>query len=374
MTNAKTATPRAADPATSCAANLRAMRKLRVIDLFAGCGGLSAGFEACGRYTPVAAVESDFQAAATYAHNFGDHVFVGDIADWARGSMPAADVVVGGPPCQGFSALGRRDPNDPRNKLWRHYVDVLSRVRPAFFVIENVPQFLRTTEFASLQAETSAGRLLAPYRLESFVLNAADYGAPQARKRAVVIGRRRELSTVGPPALSVKRVLGDAFPAWLEARVEANDLPVRTMEFGGKTVPGPFKLTELHFTRTVPPLSMARYRAIPPGGSRFHLPDELQTPGWRRHTRGAGDVMGRLAWDKPAVTIRTEFFKPEKGRFLHPSEHRPLTHAEAALIQGFPESFAWCGTKAAIARQIGNAVPVPLAQAIAEHLAGFMTV
>ncbi|WP_183097474.1 DNA cytosine methyltransferase [Nocardioides pelophilus] len=350
------------------------MRKLRVIDLFAGCGGLSAGFEASGRYTPVAAVESDFQAAATYAHNFGDHVFVGDIADWADGSMPAADVVVGGPPCQGFSALGRRDPDDPRNKLWRHYVEVLSRVRPAFFVIENVPQFLGTTEFASLHAETSAGGVLASYRLETFVLNAADYGAPQARKRAVVVGRRRELSPIGPPPESARKVLGDAFPAWLDARVELNDLPSRSTEFRGKVVPGPFKLPELHFTRIVPPLSIARYRAIPPGGSRFHLPDELQTPGWRKHTRGAGDVMGRLSWDKPAVTIRTEFFKPEKGRFLHPSEHRPLTHAEAALIQGFPESFAWCGTKAAIARQIGNAVPVPLAQAIAAHLAGFMTV
>ena len=82
--------------------------------------------------------------------------------------------------------------------------------------------------------------------------------------------------------------------------------------------------------------------------------------------------MGRLVWSRPAVTVRTEFFKPEKGRFLHPSENRPITHAEAALIQGFPESFEWCGTKAAIARQIGNAVPVPLARAIAQHLLRFL--
>lgn len=348
------------------------MGKLRVIDLFAGCGGLSAGFDASGRYTAIAAVESDHQAAATYAHNLGDHVFLGDIADWARGSMPAAEVVVGGPPCQGFSALGRRDPNDPRNKLWRHYVQVLNRVRPAFFVIENVPQFLRSSEFDSLQREASHHGVLASYRLESFVLNSANYGAPQARKRGVVVGRRRELPPVGPPPETERRVLLDAFPAWLDARVEATDLPSRSIEFRGRSMPGPFKLPDLHFTRPVTPLSLARYSAIPPGGARFHLPDELQTPGWRKHTSGAGDVMGRLSWDKPAVTIRTEFFKPEKGRFLHPSEHRPLTHAEAALIQGFSESFAWCGTKAAIARQIGNAVPVPLAQAVAEHLATFI--
>ncbi|GAB3862522.1 DNA cytosine methyltransferase [Nocardioides maradonensis] len=350
------------------------MRSLRIIDLFAGCGGLTAGFHETGRYEPVAAVESDRQAAATYAQNFGDHVHVGDIAAWAAVSMPRAEVVVGGPPCQGFSALGRRDPNDPRNKLWRHYVDVLTRVRPAFFVIENVPQFLHSVEFDRLRRETSARGRLAKYALEPFVLNAADYGTPQARKRAVVIGRPRELSPVGPPPVGQQRVLREAFPAWLDARVDANDLPVRTIEFRGQVMPGPFKLTDLHFTRAVPPLSMARYRAIPPGGSRFDLPDELQTPGWRKHTRGAGDVMGRLAWNKAAVTIRTEFFKPEKGRFLHPTEHRPLTHAEAALIQGFPESFAWCGTKAAIARQIGNAVPVPLARAIAEHLAKFIAI
>ncbi len=83
--------------------------------------------------------------------------------------------------------------------------------------------------------------------------------------------------------------------------------------------------------------------------------------------------MGRLDWDKPSVTIRTEFFKPEKGRYLHPVEHRPITHAEAALIQGFPEWFVWCGTKASIARQIGNAVPVPLARAIAEHIGGYLS-
>lgn len=137
-------------------------------------------------------------------------------------------------------------------------------------------------------------------------------------------------------------------------------------------MPGTFKLRDLHFTRAVSDVWRARYAAIPAGGSRFDLPPELQFPGWLKHTRGAGDVMGRLSWDKPSVTIRTEFFRPEKGRYLHPREDRAITHAEAALIQGFPESFVWCGTKAAIARQIGNAVPVPLAQSIAEHIAKFI--
>lgn len=104
-----------------------------MVDLFAGCGGLTRGFQATGAFEPVAAVEWDKSAAATYAHNFGDHVFVGDIADWTGGVLPNADVVVGGPPCQGFSALGKRDPNDPRRAMWSHYVDALKRIRPMFF-------------------------------------------------------------------------------------------------------------------------------------------------------------------------------------------------------------------------------------------------
>src|SRR5690606_27946388 len=96
--------------------------------------------------------------------------------------------------------------------------------------------------------------------------------------------------------------------------------------------------------------------------------EEYLAPCWRNHRSGSGDVMGRLWWDRPSVTIRTEFFKPEKGRYLHPTEHRAITHFEAALIQGFPEDYKWFGSKTSIGRQIGNAVPIPLAKAIAESL------
>ena len=130
-------------------------------------------------------------------------------------------------------------------------------------------------------------------------------------------------------------------------------------------------MPELHVTRRPTELSLARYRAIPAGGSRKNLPDELLTPCWRRHKTGAGDVMGRLHWDKPSVTIRTEFFKPEKGRYLHPTEDRPITIREAARCMSIQDDFElpldqkWTE----IAKQIGNAVPPLLAQAIAQTLA-----
>ena len=342
--------------------------KARVIDLFAGCGGLTQGFVASGSFEPVAAVEWDLHAAATYAQNFGEHVHVGDIADWVRLPLPTADVVVGGPPCQGFSALGKQDPNDPRNAMWQHYMETLQRVRPAFFVLENVPQFLRSPDFLRLESETSLKGKLGAYQLEVHLLNAADYGTAQARRRAVVIGRRRGMRELGPPPRSPRQPLRAVMPPWLSPVVDGTDLPESTIGFQGAVVPGTFKLRELHITRRPTDLSARRYRAIPYGGNRTHLPDELLAPCWRRHKTGSGDVMGRLTWEKPAVTIRTEFFKPEKGRYLHPTEDRPITHAEAALIQGFPEDFLWCGNKVSIARQIGNAVPPPLARAIAQHL------
>lgn len=341
---------------------------LRLVDLFAGCGGLTAGFLATRGFTAVGAVELDVEAAATYAANFGDHMHVGDITGWARKDMPDADVVIGGPPCQGFSALGKQDPSDPRSGLWHEYLRVLRRVDPDFFVIENVPQFLASQQFNDLGSAATRRGSLRGWRIEAHVLNAADYGAAQARRRAVVIGRRAGTPELGPPQrtsarLSLRDVLGGVAPI-----VTAVDLPTSRTFFRNRWLGGVYKMPDLHVTRRPTEHSRERFRAIPPGGNRFDLPDHLKTPGWRRHTTGSSDVMGRLRWDRPSVTIRTEFHKPEKGRYLHPDEHRPITHLEAALIQGFPEDFLWCGSKLAIARQIGNAVPIPLGRAVASHL------
>jgi DNA (cytosine-5)-methyltransferase 1 len=350
-------------------------RMYTVIDLFAGCGGLSAGLRRSERFRPVAAVEHDLRAAATYAMNFGpEHVFAGDIADWLRGPVPRADVVVGGPPCQGFSALGKKDPNDPRNDLWQKYVEALVQAKPRAFVLENVPQFLASNEHMSLKAETDPGGRLADYELESHLVNSADYGTGQARKRVVVLGRLKGTPELGRPRpVNPSRTLKDVLSG-VNPKVTTIDLPESSVSVLGTTVPGPYKTVDLHFTRQPTPRSLQRYAYIKPGENRHAIPDHLSTPGWRRHKTGSGDVMGRLVWDKPSVTIRTEFFKPEKGRYLHPDEQRPITHYEAARLQGFEDDFEWCGNKSEIARQIGNAVPVLLAEAIGLHVAQHLDV
>lgn len=125
---------------------------------------------------------------------------------------------------------------------------------------------------------------------------------------------------------------------------------------------------DLHFGRNPTPKSLARYRAVPPGGNRFDLQKNaphLMPPCWIKKASGGTDLFDRLWWNRPSVTIRTEFFKPEKGRYLHPSQHRPITHREAARLMGFPDDFVFKGTKTEIARQIGNAVPPDLGGAVA---------
>lgn len=354
-----------------------------LIDLFAGCGGMTLGFTNAG-FEPRLAVEWEQPAAATYAANFGeDHVFWGDIAHLPVDDVPEVDVVIGGPPCQGFSNLGTRDPADPRNRLWREYLRVVPAARPKMFVIENVDRFRSSHDFGLLVDEVEQGRL-SDYEIEVAILNAADFGVPQRRRRTIVVGSRIGRPELPTPTHADKpgsglnpwRTVRDAFEQ-IPFEAGPSDLPNRRFDVLGSDVPGIFKAEELHLARNPKPLSLRRYDCIPPGGGRFDLPDELLPDCWRNKPTGTTDVMGRMRWDAPSLTIRTEFFKPEKGRYLHPHwkadepsarVNRPITHWEAARLQGFPDDFGWCGTKIQIARQIGNAVPVGLAERIARHV------
>ncbi|GGR35264.1 DNA cytosine methyltransferase [Streptomyces netropsis] len=376
---------------------------ISIVDLFAGCGGFTQGFHSlltAGSGKPafrsVAAVEHDIAAASTYALNFAeeaggiDHIHAGDIETWFPEELGIqAEVILGGPPCQGFSGLGKEDADDPRNQLWREYLRIVNTIKPKIFVIENVDRFLRSPEFALLHAATEKpDGDLRDYRLVEFsVLNSADFGVPQARRRAIVIAVRRDLQGLAelryPPRTHAKNaVAGDSLltgteilQPWVSVGPEVfaktpywaltTSLPAGRCAPLGKSLPGIFETTDLHVGRRPVELSVRRYMSIPPGGNRHDIPDELSTPNWIAHRTGSHDVMGRMYWDRPSVTIRTEFYKPEKGRYLHPTAHRPITHYEAALIQGFPPEFKWCGSKVQIGRQIGNAVPVGLSRAIA---------
>lgn len=356
-----------------------ASKPLRMMDLFAGCGGLTWGFTSTGRFAPVAAVEHDRAAASTYAANFGeDHIYCGEIENWVTGDLPDADVVVGGPPCQGFSNLGKRSASDPRNELWRSYMQTLVKVRPRAFLLENVDRFGTSDQFVSLLRETIPGGMLEDYQIDARVVRATDFGSAQLRRRFIVIGTHHDLPQIKVPTGTVPkeewRTVRDALTGLTkDVHPEDRNLPSATTEYFGRVVPGVFKSPDLHITRYYTDKSLERFGHIREGGNRLDLPDRLKAPCWIGHDKGSMDVMGRMHWDRPSVTIRTEFFKPEKGRYLHPEEHRAITHHEAARLQGFPDEFQWCGTKLDIARQIGNAVPTELAHTFGLHIAHQLT-
>lgn len=343
--------------------------KYRLIDLFSGAGGMTLGFTDKlfgGGFQTILAIDNEQTALATYSANFGVHGILASIEDWLaeKPEIPAADVVIGGPPCQGFSLLNKQRQGDCRRALWEPYMDVVECSQASVFVIENVPEFLRSKESNEIKARAEKIGLQVVFG----ILNAADYGVPQTRKRAFIVGWKQGIISFPafPPAPTHSDLpLLSSLPNWLTVRDAISDLP----EPEGteiRKIPPPL---DLHFRRNPTEMSLARYKAVPPGGNRFDLQKnapELTPACWIKKTSGGTDLFGRLWWDRPSVTIRTEFFKPEKGRYLHPEKHRPITHREAARLMGFPDDFYFVGSKTEIARQIGNAVPPPLAGAIAK--------
>lgn len=349
--------------------------KYKLIDLFSGAGGMSLGFvdqRFCGGFECVLALDNDNAALATHHANFGGRVVFGNIEDWleARPRIPKADVVIGGPPCQGFSLLNKKRAGDHRRALWEPYLDVVERCGAKVFVMENVSELYRSEELVQIERRA---RYMG-FEIHAEILNAADFGAPQTRKRTLVVGWREGVIAAPlfpPPRSHAAPDLDITLPSWRTVREVIGDLgKPKGTEIGTKPP------LDLHFGRNPTAKSLARYKAVPTGGNRFDLQKKARhlTPAcWIRKTSGGTDLFGRLWWNRPSVTIRTEFFKPEKGRYLHPSAHRPITHREAARLMGFPDDFVFRGTKTEIAKQIGNAVPPNLAAAVASVVKAALT-
>ncbi|MDR2345190.1 MAG: DNA cytosine methyltransferase [Planctomycetaceae bacterium] len=356
---------------------------IRIIDLFSGAGGLTLGFT---RFAPIStqivwANDFNHDAVETYNKNFGNHCIEGDLSLILANKntkIPKADIVIGGPPCQGFSLLNKNRDNDERKQLWQPYMEVVKMSGAGIFVMENVPQLLNTNEYKEIiMFAENIG-----FKTISAILGAADYGVSQIRRRAFIVG----CSFIDPKEFFPPRKTHynpekpfDKYLDELSNYIE-NPKPWNTVRTAIEDLEPPLgveirKITppyDLHFGRTPTDISLKRYKAIPiEGMNRFDLQKrapELVPACWIRKTKGGTDLFGRLWWDKPAFTIRTEFFKPEKGRTLHPQQHRPITHREAARLQSFPDDFHFIGTKIEIAKQIGNAVPPLLATRVAESV------
>lgn len=340
----------------------------KVIDLFAGVGGLSLGFEKCG-FDVILANEYDPSIAAAYEMNHkGTKMIVGDITaldlEKTFGSYEGkVDVVIGGPPCQGFSQKGQRKTiHDERNFLFKYYVRVVGLVKPRYFVMENVPNLL-TAEGGYFRKEIEELFNSMGYQLKMGVLNASDYGVPQNRRRAVIIGKRNGDAPALPKPHNATVTIWDAISdlAYLNSGEGNEEQEYRfepQSEYQKKLRDGSNVLYN-HVATKHSELALERLAMIPPNAGREVLPKEHLTKSIYSGT------WTRMRKDEISVTITTRFDTPSSGKFTHPFLNRAITVREAARIQSFPDSFKFIGNKGSQMKQVGNAVPPLLAEAIA---------
>jgi DNA (cytosine-5)-methyltransferase 1 len=363
---------------------------LRTIDLFCGCGGISAGARSAG-FDVVAGLDVEPKYMATFSHNFPTSQSVaadltvlspeelGDAIKIKRGEL---GLLVGGPPCQGFSKnvpRRARYMEDERNRLVLRFLQYCDWFRPRIVLMENVAEmkngFDRAYSDEVVEALTKIG-----YSVTHGVLNAADFGVPQRRRRAFFIAVSDGVQVSLPPSthLASPRA-ADLFPSPTHVNVwdAIGDLPL--VEHGEGTDVGMYAsepLTEYqawarkrskvvlnHQARRLQPLQFQRLAALKPGQGLKDLPEQLKTRG------GYSGAYGRLTRDMIAPTITRWVFHPGSGRWGHPEQIRTLTIREVARIQSFSDDYSFVGSFLQQAGQLGNAVPPLLAEAIIKHVA-----
>lgn len=368
----------------------------KIVDLFAGCGGMSLGFELAG-FHPIAAVEKDAWAAETYAFNRKDtKVNVVDITKVDKpleflGVEPyAVDGIVGGPPCQGFSLSGNRDPKDPRNSLFMDYMRFVRDLKPKFFVMENVPGILSAVTKKKevvhkliLKVADEAG-----YNVHIFKLTADKYGVPQSRHRVFFIGIRKDLpfapSKLAPVEIAGRVSIDDAI----------GDLPVLNAGEGVENAAYPMNpqndfqkwcrkgctTVSNHISMRHTPRLVERFAQIQYGQSVADVPDEHKQRKRGDSTQISGKTYSqnnmRPFPDKPSPTVPASF----QSNFVHPHSNRNYTAREGARLQSFPDWYIFQGKRTTMSweknlsqyQQIGNAVPPLLAKALGKAISKYL--
>lgn len=311
------------------------------VDLFCGAGGMTQGLSQAG-FTPIASLEINSIASATHQRNFPKcHHFYGDIekfesTNWlAEIGSPEIHLVVGGPPCQGFSVAGKRNPNDPRNYLFHEFIRVVSEIQPWYVVMENVPGILTMKKGAVKQAIFEAFNTIGYSAVSVAILESAAYGVPQIRPRAIFIANKFGLQNPYPKP----QLLPHEYKV-IESAI--SDLPEYT------------PLPEINHEWTRHSLEyMKRIAEVPPGGSLYE---------------SYADAFKRQYLGKPSMTIKEN----HGGTHIHPYLNRVISAKEMARLQTFPDSFIFEGTMKKAMWQIGNAVPPRLAECIGYALLPYL--
>lgn len=322
---------------------------LTYIDLFSGAGGLSLGFEQAG-FQQLLSVEMEPDYCQTYRANFPHHQLLQkdlttlteqDLINCLNGQ--SVDLVIGGPPCQGFSMagkIGRTFTDDPRNHLFKEFVRIVKIVRPCFFVMENVAR-LYTHNSGKTRTEIIQAFQNIGYSVECKVLNAADFGVPQIRSRVIFLGRRDKGKISFPEPFQIShQTVGSAIGHFPKLAAGESNPHVANHEAMNHSAQ---MLEKMAFVKN--------------GGNRNDIPEPLRPK--------TGDIRKYIRYDsnKPAVCITGDMRK-----VFHYEQNRALTVRELAALQSFPDNFVFCGNKIAQQQQVGNAVPPLLAKAIAESI------
>ena len=346
------------------------MEKNSVIDLFAGCGGFSIGFEKAG-FRVTKAVEIDSQIAHTYSMNHEDVIMfnedIGEIDNTNNFVEGETEVIIGGPPCQGFSMAGARIRKngfmeDPRNYLFKHYVNVVKIVRPKVFVFENVKGILSMKGgeiFREIVNTFSDPKNFDGdhYAISYKIVKAVEFGIPEKRERVIIIGVLNKEIDLAQVENKTRIQILKQYPHFFD-KVTVGDaiigLPKPTEDGVIKT---PHPVNQYQEATTHTEIALRRMHQIQDGQNWTSLDEEI-------HSVHSG-AYGRMSWDEPSATITTRFDTPSGGRFTHPKEDRTITPREAARLQSFPDDFVFYGSKSSICKQIGNAVPPKLSFFIA---------
>lgn len=370
--------------------------KPKAISLFCGAGGCSLGFEKAD-YDVIFATDIDNAALETYKRNFPTtKVLAADInqIDFDKLlndlniGIGELDFLIGGPPCQGFSTAGLRFWDDPRNTLLRNYVSALDKIKPKWFLMENVEGLL-TADNGNYLYEATKAFIDLGYKIRVEKIYAHEYGVPQRRKRVFVIGNRLGIDFDLPePTIKVKGKIFrnsditlkhtiSGLPEPTKGSKQIINYPVAPISEWDEQLRNGAKFITDHFAVYLTKIQLERIRLLKQGQTMKDLPLELQHESFQRRANrrvqdgtpsakrgGAPSGIKRLVYDEPSLTITGASTR----EFIHPVQNRPLTIRESARIQTFPDSFVFEGSDAEKIQQIGNAIPPLLARIFAEHI------
>lgn len=348
--------------------------EFRVLDLFSGAGGFSYGIDKNPNFKTLLALDFNDNALKTFKYNMPEaDTVVGDITDSKvkelviqKSKKYNINMIIGGPPCQGFSLKGKKlGLEDPRNYLFREYLNIVENIKPEVFVIENVKALLSTSagwfKEQILERISSLG-----YFVDYGVLTASDFGVPQTRQRAVFICcKSKKISLPKPTSkhiVSVREAISDlAYLNSGEGAIEQDYSTIANSNYQ-KIMRQDAKKLYNHKASNHAEIAIRKLEMIPPECGKEHLPKELI--GKQKFS----GTWGRLKWDLPSPTIDTRFDACSNGTNNHPVLNRAITAREAARLQSFDDKFVFIGPKVAIRQQIGNAVPPLMAKAIADTI------